>query len=231
MRKEFYISFAIFLVINLVFYYYWTPGLYSLFIFGPFFLLGIRDIRQTRHAIKSNFPVFGHFRYIFESIRPEINQYFIESNTDGRPFNREQRSIVYQRAKKVLDTVPFGTQHNVYENGHEFVVHSLYPTHVDRKDLRVMIGGEHCKQPYSLSLLNISAMSFGSLSTASVLALNGGAKDGNFAHNTGEGGISPYHCKMVVILFGRLEQAILVVVPTLVSLMQSYLRKIQVILK
>lgn len=193
MRKEFYISFAIFLVINLLFYYYWTPGLYSLFIFGPFFLLGIRDIRQTRHAIKSNFPVFGHFRYIFESIRPEINQYFIESNTDGRPFNREQRSIVYQRAKKVLDTVPFGTQHNVYENGHEFVVHSLYPTHVDRKDLRVMIGGEFCKQPYSLSLLNISAMSFGSLSTASVLSLNGGAKDGNFAHNTGEGGISPYH--------------------------------------
>lgn len=193
MRKEFYIGLAVFLALNVLFFFYWKPGLYSLLVFGPFFALGFRDIRQTRHAIKANFPVLGHFRYIFESIRPEINQYFIESNTDGRPFNREQRSVVYQRAKKVLDTIPFGTQHNVYADGYEFVSHSLYPTHVDRKDLRVMIGNDHCKQPYSLSLLNISAMSFGSLSTASILALNGGAKDGNFAHNTGEGGISPYH--------------------------------------
>lgn len=193
MRREFYLAFMVSVILNLGFYFYWKPGLYSLLVFVPFFALGFRDIMQNRHAIKANFPVFGHFRYIFESIRPEINQYFIESNTDGKPFSREQRSVVYQRAKKVLDTIPFGTQHNVYAQGYEFVTHSMYPKHVDRKSLRVMIGSDQCKQPYSMSLLNISAMSFGSLSTASILALNGGAKDGSFAHNTGEGGISPYH--------------------------------------
>ncbi|MFS4459172.1 FMN-binding glutamate synthase family protein [Bdellovibrio sp. HCB2-146] len=193
MRKEFYIAFFAVIVLNLIFLWVWTPGLYSLCFFVPFFMLGFRDIRQKRHAIKANFPVFGHLRYLFESIRPEINQYFIESNTDGKPFSREQRSVVYQRAKKVLDTVPFGTQHNVYEQGYEFVTHSMYPAHLDRKDLRVTVGSDLCKQPYSLSLLNISAMSFGSLSPNAILSLNGGAKDGNFAHNTGEGGISPYH--------------------------------------
>lgn len=193
MRKEFYLSFIIAIAANILFFFVWPVGLFSLIFFVPFFLLGFRDIRQTRHAIKSNFPVFGHLRYIFESIRPEINQYFIESNTDGKPFSREQRSVVYQRAKKVLDTVPFGTQHNVYEQGYEFVTHSMYPKHIDRKSLRTTIGSSLCKQPYSMSLLNISAMSFGSLSPAAILALNGGAKDGSFAHNTGEGGISPYH--------------------------------------
>lgn len=193
MRNQFYASAVVVVSLNVLSFFVWPPGLYSLIFFVPFFMLGFRDILQTRHAIKSNFPVFGHFRYLLESIRPEINQYFIESNTDGKPFNREQRSVVYQRAKKVLDTVPFGTQHNVYEQGYEFVTHSLYPKHVDRGSLRVTIGSEFCKQPYSMSLLNISAMSFGSLSTASILALNGGARDGGFAHNTGEGGISPYH--------------------------------------
>lgn len=137
--------------------------------------------------------MFGHLRYLFESIRPEINQYFIESNTDGRPFSREQRSVVYQRAKKVLDTVPFGTQHDVYAQGYEFVTHSMYPKHIDPRTLRITIGNDLCKHPYSMSLLNISAMSFGSLSPNAILSLNGGAKDGSFAHNTGEGGISPYH--------------------------------------
>lgn len=193
MRIQFYIAFFVAMILNIAFVWIWPPGLYSLVFFIPFFLLGFRDIRQKRHAIKANFPVFGHLRYIFESIRPEINQYFIESNTDGKPFSREQRSVVYQRAKKVLDTVPFGTQHNVYEQGYEFVTHSLYPKHVDRDSLRVTVGSNLCTQPYSMSLLNISAMSFGSLSPNSILALNGGAKDGRFAHNTGEGGISPYH--------------------------------------
>lgn len=193
MRKEFYLAFLFVAVLNVFFYYQWSTGLYSLIFFVPFFMLGFRDIRQQRHAIKANFPVFGHLRYLFESIRPEINQYFIESNTDGKPFSREQRSVVYQRAKKVLDTVPFGTQHNVYQQGYEFVTHSLYPKHVDRSKLRIMVGSDLCKQPYSLSLLNISAMSFGSLSPNAILSLNGGAKDGGFAHNTGEGGISPYH--------------------------------------
>lgn len=193
MRKEFFIAFSIAIILNILFYYYWSDGLYSLVLFVPFFMLGFRDIHQKRHAIKANFPVFGHLRYIFESIRPEITQYFIESNTDGKPFSREQRSIVYQRAKKVLDTIPFGTQHDVYAQGYEFITHSMYPKHLDPFSLRVTVGSQHCKQPYSLSLLNISAMSFGSLSPNAILALNGGAKDGNFAHNTGEGGISPYH--------------------------------------
>ena len=193
MRKEFFIAFIAAMISNIVFFFYWTDGLYSLYLLVPFFLLGFRDIHQKRHAIKANFPVFGHLRYLFESIRPEISQYFIESNTDGKPFSREQRSIVYQRAKKVLDTVPFGTQHDVYAQGYEFITHSMYPKHLDPASLRITVGNEYCKQPYSLSLLNISAMSFGSLSPAAILALNGGAKDGQFAHNTGEGGISPYH--------------------------------------
>lgn len=193
MKKEFYLSFIIVLILNVTFLFYWPTGLYTLIIFIPFFLLGFRDIRQKRHAIKANFPVFGHLRYILESIRPEISQYFIESNMDGKPFSREQRSIVYQRSKKVLDTVPFGTQHNVYAPGYEFITHSMYPKHLDPTSLRTTVGNASCKKPYSLSLLNISAMSFGSLSPNAILALNGGAKDGNFAHNTGEGGISPYH--------------------------------------
>lgn len=193
MRKEFYIAFVIVIVANCFFYAYWKEGTLSLLFFIPFFALGFRDIRQKRHAIKANFPVFGHLRYIFESIRPEISQYFIESNTDGKPFSREQRSVVYQRSKKVLDTVPFGTQHDVYAQGYEFVTHSMFPKHVDHESLRVMVGSSLCKRPYSLSLLNISAMSFGSLSPNAILSLNGGAKDGKFAHNTGEGGISPYH--------------------------------------
>lgn len=192
MRKEFYLSFIACAAFCILFLFFWKPGLVLLTFLIPFYLLGFRDILQKRHAIKANFPVFGHLRYLFESIRPEINQYFIESNTDGKPFSREQRSVVYQRSKKVLDTVPFGTQHDVYSQGYEFVTHSMFPKHIDIKSLRVTIGS-NCKQPYSLSLLNISAMSFGSLSPNAVLSLNGGAKDGHFAHNTGEGGISPYH--------------------------------------
>ncbi len=196
MRKAFYTGFGFTIILNIFFYYLWPLGLYSLTLLVPFFMLGFRDIRQVRHAIKSNFPVFGHLRYVFESIRPEINQYFVESNTDGKPFSREQRSVVYQRAKKVLDTVPFGTQHNVYEQGYEFVTHSMYPKHIERNSLRITVGSDLCTQPYSLSLLNISAMSFGSLSPTAIMSLNGGAKDGDFAHNTGEGGISPYHAKL-----------------------------------
>lgn len=159
----------------------------------PLLALGLWDYFQTKHAVLRNFPIVGHARYILELIRPEINQYFIESNTDGVPFSREQRTIVYQRAKKVLDTLPFGTQKNVYEIGYEWLNHSLKPVHVDMKDLRVTIGGPQCKKPYSASILNISAMSFGALSSNAVMALNEGAKMGNFAHNTGEGGISSYH--------------------------------------
>ena len=167
--------------------------LWSYLFIGPLILLGLYDYFQTRHAVLRNFPLLGHFRYLLEAIRPEISQYFIETETSGVPFNREQRSVVYQRSKQVRDTVPFGTIRNVYDVGYEWVNHSLSPVHLEVEGLRVHVGGPHCQQPYSSSLLNISAMSFGSLSKNAVLALSQGAKLGNFAHNTGEGGLSPYH--------------------------------------
>ena len=170
------------------------PDLYDLFVLWiPLFVLGCLDTFQKKQAIRRNFPLIGRLRYLFEAIRPEINQYFVESNSDGVPFSREQRSIVYQRSKRELDTLPFGTQKNVNELGYEWATHSLLPVHVDPKSLRVLIGGPDCKNPYSASVLNVSAMSYGSLSQNAVLALNGGAKLGGFAHNTGEGGLSPYH--------------------------------------
>lgn len=193
MRYSFYAFTVLVALFNTYFAIFAPKGLYNLIITLPLIILGIRDIFQPRHAIKKNFPIVGHFRYLFEKIRPEINQYFIENNTDGKPFSREQRSIVYQRSKNVLDTIPFGTQHDLYKSGHEFVTHSLTPTHVDPQKLIVKIGNDQCSKPYYASLLNISAMSYGSLSKNAVRALNGGAKLGKFAHNTGEGGISPYH--------------------------------------
>ncbi len=143
--------------------------------------------------MRRNFPVIGHGRYLLEQIRPEINQYFVESNSDGKPFSRNDRSVVYQRAKGELDTLPFGTQRDVYAAGYEWINHSLAPVHPRQDCARVVVGGPACRQPYSASLLNVSAMSYGSLSKNAVLALNAGAKIGGFAHNTGEGGLSPYH--------------------------------------
>ncbi len=162
---------------------------------SPIVLLGFYDMFQKKHAINRNFPILGRFRFILESIRPEIGQYFIESDLSGRPFNRRQRSVVYQRAKNVRETVPFGTQLNVKEVGYEWIHHSIYPKKFTEHDPRVKVGSKHCKQPYNASVLNISAMSFGSLSKNAIMALNGGAKLGNFYHNTGEGGVSPYHLK------------------------------------
>ncbi len=173
----------------------WKPILWSLLFFGPLILLGISDIFQKKHTIKNNFPIIGHGRYLLEKIRPEIMQYFVETETEGAPINRMFRSLVYQRAKKTNDTVPFGTQMNVYRVGYEWMDHSMYACNHKEVDPhpRVLVGGSDCKKPYSASLLNISAMSFGSLSKNAILALNKGAKEGGFAHNTGEGGISPYH--------------------------------------
>ncbi len=176
----------------------WPPILWALILVVPLFLMGWYDALQTRHTIRRNFPLLGRFRYALESIRPEIMQYFVETDTEGRPLNRIFRSLIYQRSKKVNDTTPFGTQMNVYRSGYEWMDHSMYAKN-STKEIgafpRVMIGGKDCKQPYSSSLLNISAMSFGSLSKNAVMALNKGAKIGNFAHNTGEGGVSPYHLK------------------------------------
>lgn len=175
----------------------WPATWWFFIFFGPLILLGFVDIFQTKHAIKRNFPVIGHGRFILEKLRPEIMQYFVETDTEGSPINRMFRSLIYQRAKNVNDTMPFGTQMDVYRAGYEFMNHSLYASHVDEQDTqpRVVVGGPDCRQPYSASLLNISAMSFGALSKNAVMALNKGAKIGGFAHNTGEGGLSPYHLK------------------------------------
>jgi glutamate synthase domain-containing protein 2 len=162
-------------------------------------LLGIRDVRQTKRSVLRNYPVAGHLRYLLESIRPEIRQYFIEGDQEAAPFSRQQRSIVYQRAKGELDKRPFGTQLDVLAAGFEWINHSMAPSVIASSDFRVTIGGSErserggCTQPYSASVFNISAMSFGSLSANAILALNLGAKRGGFAHDTGEGSISGYH--------------------------------------
>jgi len=165
-------------------------------------LLGLRDRRQTRHAILRNYPVIGHMRFFLEFIRPEMRQYFIESDTEALPFSRAQRSLVYQRAKGDPDNRPFGTLMDVGARGYEWVNHSMAPTRLDGHDFRVWIGGSPdaasqsvapCTQPYHASVFNISAMSFGALSANAILALNKGAQIGGFAHDTGEGSISQHH--------------------------------------
>ncbi len=156
-------------------------------------LIGIYDVLQSSHSVLRNYPVLGHMRFIFEGIRPEIRQYLIESEKEEEPFSREQRSIVYQRAKGVEDKRPFGTQERIYDAGYAWLTHSVQPKHLEHHDFRVVIGNGACKIPYAASLYNISAMSFGALSANAILALNTGAKAGGFAHDTGEGGISRYH--------------------------------------
>lgn len=156
-------------------------------------LLGIRDVLQKRHAVLRNYPIIGHMRFLLEEIRPEIRQYIIESDSEELPFSREVRSLVYQRAKGVEDKKPFGTSEKVYQAGYAWVTHSVAPKIITDSDFRVTIGGPDCTQPYSASIYNISAMSFGALSANAILALNHGAKMGGFAHDTGEGGISRYH--------------------------------------
>ncbi|MEN9631147.1 MAG: hypothetical protein RJA10_4375, partial [Pseudomonadota bacterium] len=135
-------------------------------------LVGVRDLRQTRHAVLRNYPVIGHVRFLLEWVRPEIRQYFIESDREAVPFSRQQRSLVYQRSKGQQDKRPFGTQLDVHAHGYEWINHSLTPSRIDSHDVRVAIGGPQCTQPYSASLFNISAMSFGALSANAILALN-----------------------------------------------------------
>jgi glutamate synthase domain-containing protein 2 len=154
--------------------------------------LGIWDMNQRSHAILRNYPLMGHFRFLFEMIRPEMRQYFFESDNDGAPFTRKERSLVYQRAKGDVDSRPFGTELDVKMRGYEWVGHSLSPTIIASHDFRVTVGAERA-QPYSMSVFNVSAMSFGALSANAIRALNHGAKKGGFAHDTGEGSISPYH--------------------------------------
>jgi glutamate synthase domain-containing protein 2 len=155
--------------------------------------LGLRDIMQTKHAILRNYPIAAHLRFLLENIRPEMRQYFFEADKDGSPFPRDKRAIVYQRAKKELDKRPFGTQYDVYASRYEWLHHSMAPKPVSREPFRVTIGGPSSTQPYAASVFNISAMSYGSLSANAIMSLNKGAKLGGFAHDTGEGGFTPYH--------------------------------------
>ena len=164
----------------------------GLAIFGLLVALGIRDLRQPQRAVLRNYPVIGHLRFFMEYIRPEIRQYFIESDTEAAPFSRAQRSLVYQRAKAAPDNRPFGTQIDVTRQGYEWINHSMCPSTLPSADFRLTIGASRM-QPYSASVFNISAMSFGSLSSHAILALNQGAKMGGFAHDTGEGSISRHH--------------------------------------
>jgi glutamate synthase domain-containing protein 2 len=195
MRSLFIVSSILMIVVAGVISYLWHPFIWSYLIILPIIALGIFDMEQPKHSLMANFPVVGRFRWVAEWLRPKIYQYFVESDTDGAPFNRLSRTVVYQRAKKTDDTMPFGTQLNVYESGYEWLNHSIAPLHHDQINHhpRVTVGGPDCKQPYSASIYNVSAMSFGSLSKNAIMALNGGAKIGGFAHNTGEGGLSPYH--------------------------------------
>ncbi len=168
-------------------------GGWVLVLFGALTAVGIYDLQQTRHAILRNYPIIGHLRFMLEAIRPELRQYFLESETEAAPFSRAQRTLVYARAKGQSDKRPFGTQLDVSAAGYEWITHSLAPTHLPDHDFRIQIGGETCTQPYAISLFNVSAMSFGALSANAVMALNKGAYMGGFAHDTGEGSISRHH--------------------------------------
>lgn len=174
-------------------YAYWQPGYVIVAILGLYVLVGLYDINFSRHTLNRLYPVAAYIRYGLEYIRPEIHQYFVASDTDELPFNREQRDLVYRRAQNLDDTEPFGTAHDITETGWLGAAHSIAPTKVREETKRVTIGGEHCKQPYSAARLNCSAMSFGALGANAITAINKGAKLAGFYHNTGEGGYSPYH--------------------------------------
>ena len=197
MRKNFVLVSTITVLVILVWSYFWNWAPLLFLLVAPLIILGVADMIQTKQSIRRNFPLLGRLRYVLEDLRPKIQQYFIEGDTDGTPINRNDRSVIYQRAKKQIDTTPFGTQLNVYAEGYEWMNHSIVPLdfHAVDHHPRILVGNKDCKQPYKASVLNISAMSFGSLSSHAVESLNAGAKIGGFAHNTGEGGLSPYHLK------------------------------------
>lgn len=171
----------------------WKPAIWGLVLITPVIGMGVFDMLQTKQTIRRLYPFFGRFRYLLESVRPEIQQYFVESDTSGTPIPREFRALVYQRAKGDRDTRPFGTIFDVNRPGYEWINHSMMPKHSHEHDPRVKFGGDRCSKPYMASPLNISAMSYGALSSNAIRALNKGAKIGGFSHNTGEGSLSPYH--------------------------------------
>lgn len=201
MRKEWYLGFAVILIVlGTLFASLHDERWFFLFL-SPLLIIWIYDLLQKKHSILRNFPLLGHMRFILEFIRPEIQQYFIATDQSEMPFNRETRSLIYQRAKNARDTIPYGTEKNILEVGYTWALQSLAPKHASEVEERIMVGGPDCTKPYNASRLNISAMSFGSLSGKAIMALNKGALIGNFAHNTGEGGISTYHLQGGDIIF------------------------------
>ena len=193
MRQKFVIAAIAVPLLILAISLLWAPVLWVFVVVIPIIGLGIYDMFQTKHTLRRLYPVLANFRYLLESVRPEIQQYFVESETSGAPIPREFRSLVYQRAKGARDTRPFGTIFDVNRPGYEWLNHSIAPIHPTDLSPRVKFGGDQCTQPYLASPLNISAMSYGALSKNAIRALNKGAKEGGFYHNTGEGSLSPYH--------------------------------------
>ncbi|PJD92948.1 MAG: FMN-binding glutamate synthase family protein [Legionella sp.] len=193
MRRQWYIGFGVIFLLVMLRAFVWGHADWLPVLIVPLVIIGIYDFFQKKHSILRNFPVLGHVRYILEFMRPEVQQYFVASDESERPYNRESRSIIYQRAKNVRDTIPFGTSQDILKEGYTWVLHSLAPKSVTEVEPRILIGGADCKKPYSASRLNVSAMSFGSLSGNAIMAINLGAKIAGFSQNTGEGGLSPYH--------------------------------------
>lgn len=171
-----------------------SPGwIVAAVVFTVLAAIGIYDLIQKRHSVLRNYPILGHLRYLLEMVRPELQQYFIERNFDGRPFDRDKRSLIYERAKGTAAELSFGTERDIDAAGYEHLVHSTAPVEVPTTPPRVRIGGPDCTHPYDMALLNVSSMSFGALSANALKALNAGARRGGFAHDTGEGGLTPYH--------------------------------------
>lgn len=193
MYRNHFIGLSLFILLVLaVTSFYWLPSLYLLLIGVMLTIVGIRDLNSSVNVL-NNYPVIGHLRYLFEFVRPELRQYFFESEFSGRPFNRTQRTLIEHRAANISDASPFGTLHDFDAPGFNYAEHSMVPKVVPEHAMRILVGGPQCKQPYLASRLNISAMSYGALSSPAILAMNLGAARGGFAHNTGEGSISPYH--------------------------------------
>jgi glutamate synthase domain-containing protein 2 len=182
-----------FVALTIAFGPWWLIGVA---IFGLLSLIAVYDRFQTRHSITRNYPLIGRLRFLLEDMGPELRQYLVENDTSGRPFDRDTRTLMYERAKNVPDKKPFGTELDVYSDGYTWMLHSITP-HPMPEDpvghLRVDVGGPQCTHPYSMSVFNVSAMSFGALGANAIRALNTGARDGRFAHDTGEGGLSKHH--------------------------------------
>ncbi len=193
MRRQWYIGFGVTVLVIFAFFTMIHDIRWFIAFLIPILILWIYDLLQKKHTILRNFPVLGHIRYFLEFLRPEFQQYFIATDESELPFNREMRSLIYERSKNTRDTIPYGTERDITSVGYTWALHSITPKHASEVEPRITIGGPDCLQPYSASRLNISGMSFGALSGKAIMAMNKGAMIGKFAQNTGEGGISPYH--------------------------------------